>query len=164
MIYEWIMNNTLLSHWTRKPTVLCSAVSTAVGFSFLSLNFSFHWKSYNFSCPCVQTFQVLANFGVSKVVASGHPDFKVGDLVWGITGWEEYTLVTNPESLFKIKHPELPLSYYTGVLGEFTLSTHSSVASKLSSFSFFTLSGSEIRMFWVHFYCLAYQANVTLIH
>ncbi|XP_062204149.1 2-alkenal reductase (NADP(+)-dependent)-like [Phragmites australis] len=61
--------------------------------------------------------EVLVNFGVSKVVASGHPDFKVGDLVWGITGWEEYTLIPNPESLFKINHPELPLSYYTGVLG-----------------------------------------------
>jgi NADPH-dependent curcumin reductase CurA len=33
-------------------------------------------------------------------VASGHPGFMVGDLVWGITGWEEYTLSPNPESLF----------------------------------------------------------------
>jgi NADPH-dependent curcumin reductase CurA len=69
----------------------------------------------------LQTFQVLSNFGVSKVVASGHPGFKVGDLVWGITGWEEYTLSPNPESLFKINHPEIPLSYYTGILGESTL-------------------------------------------
>ncbi|KAL6905892.1 hypothetical protein ACP4OV_003493 [Aristida adscensionis] len=61
--------------------------------------------------------EVLANFGVSKVVASGHPDFKVGDHVWGITGWEDYTLIPNPQSLFKINHPEVPLSYYTGVLG-----------------------------------------------
>ncbi|KAG2615396.1 2-alkenal reductase (NADP(+)-dependent)-like isoform X2 [Panicum virgatum] len=34
-----------------------------------------------------------------------------------MTGWEEYTLVPKPESFFKINHPELPLSYYTGVLG-----------------------------------------------
>nr|ACG45753.1 NADP-dependent oxidoreductase P2 [Zea mays] len=61
--------------------------------------------------------EVLENFGVCKVIASGHQDFKVGDLVWGMTGWEEYTLIHNPESFFKINHPELPLSYYTGVLG-----------------------------------------------
>ncbi|KAL6642404.1 hypothetical protein ACP70R_020585 [Stipagrostis hirtigluma subsp. patula] len=61
--------------------------------------------------------QVLQNFGVSRVVASGHPDFKVGDLVWGMTGWEEYTSIPNPQLLFKINHPEIPLSYYTGVLG-----------------------------------------------
>jgi NADPH-dependent curcumin reductase CurA len=63
--------------------------------------------------------QVLSGYGVSKVVASGHPDFKVGDHVWGRTGWEEYTLVPNPGSLFKINHPEMPLSYYTGALGGF---------------------------------------------
>ncbi|VAI14230.1 unnamed protein product [Triticum turgidum subsp. durum] len=34
-----------------------------------------------------------------------------------MSGCEEYTLITDPESLFKINHPELPLSYYTGVLG-----------------------------------------------
>jgi NADPH-dependent curcumin reductase CurA len=55
-----------------------------------------------------------------KVVSSGHPDFKDGDLVWGVTGWEGYTLIDNPESLSKINHPDLPLSYYTGVLGEFS--------------------------------------------
>uniref|UniRef100_A0A0E0FAK4 Enoyl reductase (ER) domain-containing protein n=1 Tax=Oryza meridionalis TaxID=40149 RepID=A0A0E0FAK4_9ORYZ len=61
--------------------------------------------------------EVLTNYGVMKVISSGHPDFKAGDLVWGITGWEEYTMIDNPESLSKINHPDLPLSYYTGVLG-----------------------------------------------
>ncbi|XP_052139132.1 2-alkenal reductase (NADP(+)-dependent)-like [Oryza glaberrima] len=61
--------------------------------------------------------EVLTNYGVMTVISSGHPDFKAGDLVWGITGWEEYTMIDNPESLSKINHPDLPLSYYTGVLG-----------------------------------------------
>ncbi|CAL4903707.1 unnamed protein product [Urochloa decumbens] len=61
--------------------------------------------------------EILVGHGVSRVVASGHPDFEVGDHVWGMTGWEEYTLIPNPESLFKTNHPEMPLSYYTGVLG-----------------------------------------------
>lgn len=61
--------------------------------------------------------EVLAGFAVSKVVASGNPDFKEGDLVWGLAGCEEYSLIAHPEYLFKISHPELPLSYYTGVLG-----------------------------------------------
>ncbi|KAE8778647.1 putative NADP-dependent oxidoreductase P1 [Hordeum vulgare] len=61
--------------------------------------------------------EVIPTFGVCKVVESGHPDYKAGDMVWGMTACEEYTLITNPESLFKINHPELPLSYYAGVLG-----------------------------------------------
>ncbi|CAK9181890.1 unnamed protein product [Ilex paraguariensis] len=60
---------------------------------------------------------VLSGYGVCKVVDSGHPDFKRGELVWGITGWEEYTLITSPEALFKIQHTDVPLSYYAGLLG-----------------------------------------------
>ena len=48
---------------------------------------------------------------------SGHPNFKKGDLVWGTTGWKEYTLITTPTDLFKIEHTDVPLSYYTGILG-----------------------------------------------
>ncbi|XP_072979770.1 2-alkenal reductase (NADP(+)-dependent)-like [Typha angustifolia] len=60
---------------------------------------------------------VITGYGVGKVMDSTFPDFKAGDFVWGITGWEEYSLITDPESLFKINHPEIPLSYYTGILG-----------------------------------------------
>ncbi|KAI9196761.1 hypothetical protein LWI28_026781 [Acer negundo] len=37
----------------------------------------------------------------------GHPDFKNGDLVWGITNWEEYSLIDSPESLHKIEHTQM---------------------------------------------------------
>ncbi|XP_058107290.1 2-alkenal reductase (NADP(+)-dependent)-like isoform X3 [Magnolia sinica] len=59
----------------------------------------------------------ITGFGVAKVLNSGHPDFKEGDLIWGITGWEEFTLISEPETLFKIKYTDVPLSYYTGILG-----------------------------------------------
>jgi len=59
----------------------------------------------------------LVGYGVAKVLDSEHPNFKKGDLVWGITKWEEYSLITNVEGLFKIQHTEVPLSYYTGILG-----------------------------------------------
>jgi len=60
---------------------------------------------------------------VAKVLDSGHPEFKAGDLIWGTTGWEEYSLITATESLHKIQHNDVPLSYYTGLLG--TLFAHS---------------------------------------
>ncbi|XP_059655599.1 2-alkenal reductase (NADP(+)-dependent)-like isoform X2 [Cornus florida] len=59
---------------------------------------------------------VITGYGVAKVLDSGHPNFKKGDLVWGTTGWEEYSLITAPNSLFKIEHTDVPLSYYTGIL------------------------------------------------
>ncbi|XP_073284257.1 2-alkenal reductase (NADP(+)-dependent)-like [Primulina huaijiensis] len=59
----------------------------------------------------------IVGYGVSKVVDSSHPNYKKDDLVWGITGWEEYSLITAPNSLFKIQDTDVPLSYYTGLLG-----------------------------------------------
>ncbi|CAM8912143.1 unnamed protein product [Rhodiola kirilowii] len=59
----------------------------------------------------------INGFGVSKVVDTTHSSYKIGDLVWGTTGWEEYTLLQDPQGLFKIEHLDIPLSYYTGILG-----------------------------------------------
>ncbi|XP_030937796.1 2-alkenal reductase (NADP(+)-dependent)-like [Quercus lobata] len=59
----------------------------------------------------------IVGYGVAKVLDSGHPDFKKGDLIWGMTGWEEYSLITETQTLFKIHHTDVPLSYYTGLLG-----------------------------------------------
>lgn len=59
----------------------------------------------------------IAGFGVGKVLDSGNPDFKVGDYVWGMITWEEYCHVPSPTDLFKIKYTDVPLSYYTGILG-----------------------------------------------
>ncbi|XP_059655570.1 2-alkenal reductase (NADP(+)-dependent)-like [Cornus florida] len=60
---------------------------------------------------------VITGYGVAKVLDSGHLNFKKDDLVWGTTGWEEYSLITVTDSLFKIEHTDVPLSYYTGILG-----------------------------------------------
>lgn len=63
--------------------------------------------------------QPIKGYGVGKVVDSDHPKFKKGDFVWGKTGWEEYSLLSTSEAeaLFKIDHTDVPLSYYTGILG-----------------------------------------------
>ncbi|XP_050377367.1 2-alkenal reductase (NADP(+)-dependent)-like isoform X2 [Argentina anserina] len=59
----------------------------------------------------------ISGFGVAKVLESKDAKFKQGDLVWGMTGWEEYSLITSNDYLFKIPTTDVPLSYYTGVLG-----------------------------------------------
>ncbi|KAK4436622.1 2-alkenal reductase (NADP(+)-dependent) [Sesamum alatum] len=59
----------------------------------------------------------ITGYGVARIVDSSHPNFKKGDLVWGMTGWEEYSLIRSTQGLFKIQHTDVPLSYYTGILG-----------------------------------------------
>ncbi|KAM0052644.1 putative oxidoreductase [Helianthus debilis subsp. tardiflorus] len=59
----------------------------------------------------------IEGLGVAKVVDSTHSNFKKGDLVWGGTRWEEYCIIDDPQVLFKIQDTDVPLSYYTGILG-----------------------------------------------
>ena len=51
---------------------------------------------------CTRSLQIIFEFGVAKVLDSGNPKFKIGDLAWGMIGWEEYSIITATKSLFKI--------------------------------------------------------------
>lgn len=62
--------------------------------------------------------QPIEGFGVGKVLDSDNPDFKPGDFISGITGWEEYSLIHNTSQLRKIQPDDaIPLSYHLGLLG-----------------------------------------------
>nr|POF21151.1 2-alkenal reductase (nadp(+)-dependent) [Quercus suber] len=68
-------------------------------------------SNYTPGCP-------LILYGVATVLDSGHPDFKVGDLVWGAnTRWEEYSVITETKSLKKIKHSDKNSFWILGMPG-----------------------------------------------
>ncbi|KAK4708592.1 hypothetical protein R3W88_029517 [Solanum pinnatisectum] len=60
---------------------------------------------------------VIIGLGVAKVIKSADADFEEGDYIWGMTAWEDYTLILNTNGLFNIKYTDVPLSYYAGILG-----------------------------------------------
>nr|XP_029118867.1 uncharacterized protein LOC105035869 [Elaeis guineensis] len=74
-------------------------------------------ENYDSYIPPFQPGSVIEGFGVSKVVDSDNPSFGVGDLVSGLTGWEEYSLISKTERLRKIQINDIPLSYHLGLLG-----------------------------------------------
>lgn len=51
-------------------------------------------------------------------MASENPDFNKGDLVVGLVGWAEYTVVKGGYFLRKIDSKAFPLSYHASVLGK----------------------------------------------
>ncbi|MCL7038580.1 hypothetical protein MKW94_021707 [Papaver nudicaule] len=61
----------------------------------------------------------ITGYVVSEVLDSGNSNYQKGDYVWGFAGWEQYSLIENPvpSSLRKISYTDVPLSYYTGILG-----------------------------------------------
>lgn len=66
---------------------------------------------------------MIEGFGVSRVLHSKNHNFKAGDIVTGMTGWEEYSVIRNTGQLRKIQqcHDDesvpIPLSFYVGLLG-----------------------------------------------
>ncbi|KAG6498806.1 hypothetical protein ZIOFF_038555 [Zingiber officinale] len=63
-------------------------------------------------------------YGVGKVVASGRAELEEGDVVAGLLGWEQYTVVRPGTVLMKVDAKDLPISYYANVLGEYSLHLH----------------------------------------
>ena len=61
--------------------------------------------------------QPISGFGVSKVILSNHPNFKPGDIVTGMTSWENYSVINGDSAVRKITDTDFPLSYHVGVLG-----------------------------------------------
>jgi NADPH-dependent curcumin reductase CurA len=70
--------------------------------------------------PPVQIGEVMRAFGLAEITESRHPDFKRGDKVVGLTGFQEYVLITGKESRGFHKVPSIPFlsdSHFLGTLG-----------------------------------------------
>jgi len=59
---------------------------------------------------------VMEGGTVSEVVASNNPDYKVGDIVLGRSGWQTHE-VANGKGLRKLDPKAAPVSYALGILG-----------------------------------------------
>lgn len=66
----------------------------------------FGWMSpdTNSYIPPVALGDVMRSSGIGEIVASNHPDFKVGERVMGLMGWQEY-FVSNGQGLNKVAVP-----------------------------------------------------------
>src|SRR5215470_2606079 len=58
--------------------------------------------------PPVQIGEVMRAFGFAEIVESKHPDYKKGDKVSGLTGLQEYVLISGDEKRAFQKLPSIP--------------------------------------------------------
>jgi NADPH-dependent curcumin reductase CurA len=70
----------------------------------------------NYSTP-VGIGEVMRAFAAGTVVASRHPNYREGDTVMGMLGWQEYAISDGSTITRKVKENDLPLSLSLGVLG-----------------------------------------------
>jgi NADPH-dependent curcumin reductase CurA len=63
--------------------------------------------------------EVMRGRGVGKVIASNHPDYRVGDVVQGKLGWQEFSVSDGSpyDMMYKVRQRLVPVSTAIGVLG-----------------------------------------------
>jgi NADPH-dependent curcumin reductase CurA len=69
--------------------------------------------------PPVAIGEVMRGFGLGRVVASRHPDHPEGQLVQGLTGWQDYVVfgAAEPPMVVPAALADLPPSRHLGALG-----------------------------------------------
>jgi NADPH-dependent curcumin reductase len=67
--------------------------------------------------PPVHLGEVMRAFGLAEIIESRNPDYKKGDKVMGLTGLQEYVLLTGKESRAFQKLPTIPFLSDTNFLG-----------------------------------------------
>jgi NADPH-dependent curcumin reductase CurA len=66
------------------------------------------WIAFDTYLPAVKIGEVVRSIGTGRIVASNNPDFAVGDVVSGLTGWQDYVAM-NPKGQLNKLPPGTPL-------------------------------------------------------
>ena len=74
------------------------------------------WIARDTYLPAVKIGEVVRSGGAGRIEASNHPDFKVGDLVSGLVGWQDYAVMKPKDRLNKLP-PGAPLELALSALG-----------------------------------------------
>ena len=74
------------------------------------------WMAMDTYLPAVKIGEVVRSIGAGRIVTSNNPDFAVGDIVAGLTGWQDYVAMNPKDQLNKLP-PGAPLELAMGALG-----------------------------------------------
>ncbi len=74
------------------------------------------WIAFDTYLPAVKIGEVVRSIGAGRIVASNNPGFAVGDIVSGLTGWQDYVAM-NPKGQLNKPPPGAPLELAMSALG-----------------------------------------------
>ncbi len=75
------------------------------------------WMAMDSYLPAVAIGEVMRAGGLAEVVESKHPQFKKGDKVFGLTGFQEYAIIEARSKIAFQKIPSIPFVSETAFLG-----------------------------------------------
>lgn len=111
--------------WTEEPVPALNDGEVLVHNQYLSLDPTNRgWASTDTYLPAVKLGDVMRGGALGVVEESRNPNFKTGDLVSGLLGWQEYA-VSNGAGIGKLPQmPGLPLTAYMGLFGHIGLTAY----------------------------------------
>lgn len=111
--------------WTEEPVPELNDGEFLVHNQYLSLDPTNRgWAATDTYLPAVKLGDVMRGGAIGVVDESRNPDFKTGDLVSGLLGWQEYA-VSNGAGLAKLPNmPGLPVTAYMGLFGHIGLTAY----------------------------------------
>jgi len=78
------------------------------------------WMAVDSYLPAVAVGEVMRSFGFAEIIESRHPDYKKGDRVTGLTGFQDYVVLDKSKSQSFQRVPKIPFvsdTVFLGVLG-----------------------------------------------
>jgi len=78
------------------------------------------WMAMDSYLPAVAVGEVMRSFGFAEIIESRHPDYKKGDRVTGLTGFQDYVVLDKSKSQSFQRVPKIPFvsdTVFLGVLG-----------------------------------------------
>jgi len=75
------------------------------------------WMARDTYLPAVAIGEVMRSFGVGRVVESRHPDYREGELVQGLLGWQDYALLDGSSARLNVVPEGIPIPIAMSALG-----------------------------------------------
>ena len=75
------------------------------------------WFSYDTYLPIIQIGEVVRSVAAGRIEASNHPEYKVGEWVTGLFGWQDYAVVKPGRGTVTRMPAGVPLELAMGALG-----------------------------------------------
>jgi hypothetical protein len=75
------------------------------------------WMARDTYLPAVAIGEVMRSFGAGRVVESRHPNYREGQLVQGLLGWQDYALLDGDSARLSVVPEGVPIPIAMSVLG-----------------------------------------------
>ncbi len=105
-------------NWVESPLPPCGPGEVLIRNLYLSCDPTQRgWLAYDTYLPAVKIGEVVRSVAAGKIIQSNHPDYTVGELVSGLLGWQDYSVIQPARGNLTRLPAGVPIPLAMGALG-----------------------------------------------